>query len=66
LEGDGFGGDEAALEITVDDAGRGGGFVAGADGPGAGFFRSGGEVGAEPEEGVDFFDQFADAAFFKS
>ncbi len=40
LEGDGLGGDEAALKIAVDDASRGRGFVTGTDGPGAGFLRA--------------------------
>jgi hypothetical protein len=51
VEGDGLGGDEAAFEIAVDNAGRRGGFVAGADGPGAGFFGSCREIGAESEQG---------------
>ena len=57
---DHFGSDEAALEVGVDDAGGSGGFVAGADGPGACFLLAGGEIGAEAEEVIDAFDQSGD------
>ena len=62
IEMDDFGGDEAALEIGVDDAGGGGGFVAGVDGPGAGLLLAGGQVGAQAEEVIDGADEGADAA----
>ena len=58
---DDFGGDEAAFEIRVDDAGGCGGFVAGDDGPGAGFLDAGGEVGAESQEVIDATDEVGDA-----
>ena len=62
VEVDGLGRDEAALEIAVDDAGGGGRFVAGADGPGAGLLLAGGEVGAQAEQVIDGADERADAA----
>ena len=41
--------DEATLEVTVNDAGGGRSFVASLDRPGAGFLRTGREIGAEAE-----------------
>ncbi len=63
LVGDGFCGDESAFEIAVDDAGGLWGFVAGVDSPSASFFFSGGEVGAEAEEGIDGADEGVAAGF---
>lgn len=61
---DGFCCDESALEIGVDDSGGAGCFVACVDGPGAGFFFSCCEVGAEAEEGVDGADEVAASGFW--
>ena len=47
----------------MDDGGGLRGFVAGMDGPGAGLFFAGGEIGAEAEEVVGSLDQVAGAAF---
>ncbi len=64
VEGDGFGRDETAFEVGVDDACGLGGFVAGADGPCAGLLFTGCEVGAESKEVVNGSDQAAHSAFF--
>ena len=48
--GDGLGADEATLEVSVDDARRLGGGVAGVDGPGTDFLDASGEVGGEAKE----------------
>ena len=61
--GGAFSGDEAALEIGVDDAGGGGGLVADVDGPGARFLFAGGEIGAQAEEMIGGADERADARF---
>src|ERR1041385_703519 len=51
--GDGFGLDEAALEIAVNDAGGLWRRVAGVDRPGADLLFAGGEVGAQAEQMID-------------
>ena len=56
-----LGGNEAALEVSVDDTGRAGGFVAGVDGPGSGFLDTGGEVGSQPEQVIHRADEVAHA-----
>src|SRR5579862_7572124 len=62
VEVDDLGGDKAALEIGVDDAGGGGRLVAGANGPGPRLILAGGEVGAQAQQVVHGPDQGADAA----
>lgn len=62
VEGDDFGGDEAAFEVAMDDASGLWGFHAFGDGPGSGFFFAGGEIGLESEKAVDTFDEAGDAA----
>ena len=47
----------------MDDGGGLRGFVAGMDGPGAGFFFAGREIGAEAEEVVGRLDEVAGTAF---
>ena len=64
--GDGFGLDEALLEIAVDDAGGLRGGRAFLDRPGAGFFRADGEVGLEAEEFVAGADDAVEARFFEA
>ena len=44
IVGDDFGGDKASLEVTMDNAGSGRGFVTVVDGPGASFFFATGDI----------------------
>ena len=61
--GDGFGFDEAALEIGVNDAGRFGRGVARVNRPGADFLFAGGEIRPQAEQMIRGADQRADAGF---
>ena len=54
---DDLGADEAFFEVGVDHSGGLRGLVALVDGPCAAFVSSGGEVGAEVEEGVGTLDE---------
>src|SRR6185312_7330544 len=59
--GDGLAGDEAALEVVVDDGGGLGGLGAGRDGPGTGFLGADREVGDQAQQRVAGADNTIEA-----